>query len=175
MGFFKVMVRHTCLSRILSGTVIFSSFIMLSSCPAIPVGENYLLNPGFEEGAGAPDNWVTFPPPAPGVSFSWDSTVSYEGERSVSIEIGDGSIGWSSYAPYNGIVVTAASPDVPQPLLDQLSPEGGRLVIPVGGHSFQQLKVITRFGEKFDTREDVGCTFVPLVGRHGWPEEGRQG
>jgi len=93
--------------------------------------------------------------------------------HNIAIRIGDGSIGWSSYAPYNGIIVTAASPDVPGPLLEQLSPEGGRLVIPVGGQSFQQLRVITRHGEKYDTRDDVGCTFVPLVGRHGWSEDGK--
>jgi len=93
--------------------------------------------------------------------------------HNIAIRIGDGSIGWSEYAPYDGIVVTAASPDVPQPLLDQLSEKGGRLVIPVGGHSFQQLRVITRHGEKYDTRDDVGCTFVPLVGRHGWPDDGQ--
>ncbi len=95
------------------------------------------------------------------------------GIDNIAIRIGDGTIGWSTYAPFDGIVVTAGSPDVPQPLLDQLSDEGGRLVIPVGGHGFQQLKVITREGNSFSTREEVGCTFVPLVGKHGWADEGR--
>lgn len=90
--------------------------------------------------------------------------------HTIAIRIGDGTIGWSEYAPYNGIVVTAGSPDVPQPLLDQLSEDGGRLVIPVGGRGFQQLKVITRNGDSWTTTEEVGCTFVPLVGKHGWSE-----
>ncbi|MFC1628421.1 protein-L-isoaspartate(D-aspartate) O-methyltransferase, partial [Gemmatimonadota bacterium] len=78
--------------------------------------------------------------------------------HSIAIRIGDGTIGWSEYAPYDGIVVTAGSPDVPQPLLDQLSEDGGRLVIPVGDRGFQQLKVITRNGDNWTTTEDVGCT-----------------
>ena len=90
--------------------------------------------------------------------------------HTIAIRIGDGTIGWSEYAPFNGIVVTAGSPDIPQPLLDQLSEDGGRLVIPVGGRGFQQLKVITRNGDDWTTTEEVGCTFVPLVGKHGWSE-----
>ena len=92
--------------------------------------------------------------------------------HNIALRIGDGTIGWSQYAPYQGIVVTAGSPDLPQPLMDQLDPEGGRLVIPVGRSDFQQLKVITRDGDQFSSREEVGCTFVPLVGRHGWQDEG---
>jgi len=90
--------------------------------------------------------------------------------HNVAIRIADGTIGWSEFAPYDGIVVTAGSPDVPQPFLNQLSEEGGRLVIPVGERGFQQLKVITRTGDTWQTTEDVGCTFVPLVGKHGWAE-----
>ncbi|MFC1530421.1 protein-L-isoaspartate(D-aspartate) O-methyltransferase [Gemmatimonadota bacterium] len=90
--------------------------------------------------------------------------------HNIAIRIGDGTIGWSEFAPYDGIVVTAGSPDVPQPLLNQLSEEGGRLVIPVGERGFQRLKVITRTGDRWQTTEDVGCTFVPLVGKHGWAE-----
>lgn len=89
----------------------------------------------------------------------------------IAIRIGDGTIGWSTYAPFNGILVTAGSPDISQPLLDQLSEDGGRLVIPVGGFGFQQLKVITREGNSFSSREEVGCTFVPLIGKHGWTKE----
>jgi protein-L-isoaspartate(D-aspartate) O-methyltransferase len=93
--------------------------------------------------------------------------------HNIAIRIGDGTIGWSEFAPYDGIVVTAGSPDVPEPLLSQLSEEGGRLVIPVGERGFQRLKVITRTGDSWRTAEDVGCTFVPLVGKHGWAEGGK--
>lgn len=104
------MICRTCFIRILSGMVIFSSFILLSFCPAIPAGENYLLNPGFEEGGTATDNWITFSPAASGVSFFWDSTVSYQGEKSVSIESGERSIGmWRQVVPASaGTVYTLA-------------------------------------------------------------------
>ena len=89
----------------------------------------------------------------------------------IATRIGDGTIGWNAYAPFDAIVVTAGSPDIPQPLLDQLSEDGGRLAIPVGGQGFQQLKVITREEDSFSSREEVGCSFVPLVGKHGWTKE----
>lgn len=91
--------------------------------------------------------------------------------HNIAMRIGDGTIGWSEYAPFDGIIVTAASPDLPQPLLDQLSEAEGRLVIPVGRSDFQQLRVVTRKGDVYTSREDVGCTFVPLVGKHGWKDE----
>jgi protein-L-isoaspartate(D-aspartate) O-methyltransferase len=85
----------------------------------------------------------------------------------VSLMLGDGTYGWKEYAPYDAILVGAASPDVPQPLLDQLA-EGGRLLVPVGSREEQQLLLITRNGEKF-TRESLApMRFVPLVGDHGW-------
>ena len=88
--------------------------------------------------------------------------------HNIALRIGDGSIGWSAYAPFDGIVVTAASPELPQPLIDQLSAEGGRLVIPVGTQEVQQLRIITRQGEELQVREEAAVTFVPLVGRYGW-------
>lgn len=91
--------------------------------------------------------------------------------HNIAMRTGDGTLGWGTYAPYDGIVVTAAGPDIPQPLLDQLSEDGGRLVIPVGRQDFQQLKVITRRGDRYETKEEVGVTFVPLVGRHGWKDD----
>jgi protein-L-isoaspartate(D-aspartate) O-methyltransferase len=79
----------------------------------------------------------------------------------------DGTVGWSEFAPYKGILVAAGSPDVPQPLLDQLA-ENGRLVIPVGDEQQQRLLRITRTAKGFE-REDCGaCKFVKLIGRHGW-------
>ncbi len=93
------------------------------------------------------------------------------GIHNIALRIGDGTIGWSAFAPFDAVVVTAGSPEIPQPLSDQLLPEGGRLVIPVGGAEFQQLKIVTRQGAAISARDDVGCTFVPLVGRHGWPSE----
>jgi protein-L-isoaspartate(D-aspartate) O-methyltransferase len=80
---------------------------------------------------------------------------------------GDGSIGWSEFAPYDGIVVTAAAPSVPEPLKEQLS-EGGRLVIPVGDLDTQGLHVIIRTGSAFESSIVEGFKFVPLIGKKGW-------
>jgi protein-L-isoaspartate(D-aspartate) O-methyltransferase len=90
----------------------------------------------------------------------------------VALLVGDGTIGWSRYAPFDCILVAAAAPDVPQPLLDQLAP-GGRMLIPVGGRDMQQLMLITRDGDRFTEREVTACTFVPLLGRFGWLEAPR--
>jgi protein-L-isoaspartate(D-aspartate) O-methyltransferase len=82
----------------------------------------------------------------------------------------DGTLGWSAQAPYDAILVTAAAPEVPEPLLGQLA-DGGRLVIPVGARDAQALRVTERRGDRFRTRELQGACFVPLIGRHGWSEE----
>jgi protein-L-isoaspartate(D-aspartate) O-methyltransferase len=80
---------------------------------------------------------------------------------------GDGTVGWTAHAPYEGIIVTAAAPDVPQPLLDQLG-DGGRLVIPVGGREIQSVVIVERQGESFVRTEAPGFKFVPLIGKMGW-------
>jgi len=80
---------------------------------------------------------------------------------------GDGTVGWNEFAPYNGIIVTAGAPDVPQPLIRQLA-DGAKLVIPVGTLQYQALIVITRNGEDYDRREIEGFKFVPLIGKMGW-------
>ena len=85
----------------------------------------------------------------------------------VSLMLGDGTYGWKEYAPYDAILVGAASPDVPQPLIDQLA-EGGRLLVPVGSKEEQQLLMITRKGDTLqDARLSTAVRFVPLVGDHG--------
>ncbi len=93
-------------------------------------------------------------------------TLDRIGARVVS-KGGDGSVGWQEYAPYHGIIVTAAAPEVPHPLQKQLA-EGGRLVIPVGSRDVQTLVVVTRNGDRFDRREIESFKFVPLIGKMGW-------
>jgi len=91
--------------------------------------------------------------------------------RNVSLLLGDGTIGWRQYSPYDAILVSAGAPSVPQPLLDQLA-EGGRLLIPVGDrHEEQRLMLYTRTGEEWVARELAPVRFVPLIGSHGWAEE----
>jgi protein-L-isoaspartate(D-aspartate) O-methyltransferase len=88
----------------------------------------------------------------------------------VAILVGDGTIGWSRYAPYDAILVAAGGPEVPQPLLDQLA-DGGRMLVPVGPRDVQRLVLVRRHGERFEQEEVLDCTFVPLLGRFGWADE----
>jgi protein-L-isoaspartate(D-aspartate) O-methyltransferase len=85
----------------------------------------------------------------------------------VAARCGDGTVGWNEYAPYDGIIVTAAAPEVPQPLLDQLA-NVGHLVIPVGDLDSQSIRVITRVDENFKSVDAYGFKFVPLIGKKGW-------
>lgn len=88
----------------------------------------------------------------------------------VQVHVGDGSLGLPKYAPYNAIIVTAAAPQVPEPLLEQLAP-GGRLVIPVGMSGAQDLQCWWREGDGFEYESVLPVAFVPLRGEHGWKEE----
>lgn len=86
------------------------------------------------------------------------------------LKVGDGTLGWSTYAPYDGIVVTAGAPVVPDDLVQQLS-IGGRLVIPVGDDEKQMMLRITRVSENEYEREELAdFKFVPLIGEKGWGE-----
>jgi protein-L-isoaspartate(D-aspartate) O-methyltransferase len=85
----------------------------------------------------------------------------------VSIRIGDGTEGWKEHSPYDAILVTAGSPDIPQPLVDQLT-NGGRLVIPVGDRYAQTLYKVTKREDEILKEDLGGCRFVDLVGRYGW-------
>jgi len=91
------------------------------------------------------------------------------GITNVSIMVGDGTLGWRPYAPYDAILVAAASPDIPEPLLDQLA-EGGRLVIPIGGRQTQKLVMVERHGNEYTRRKLANVRFVPLVGELGYQE-----
>ncbi len=93
------------------------------------------------------------------------------GLHNIHLKVCDGSLGWVAEAPFDAIVVTAASPDIPEEYLQQLA-DGGRLVIPVGGRDGQLLKKVTRRGDRFTTESLLGCRFVPLIGEHGWADEG---
>jgi protein-L-isoaspartate(D-aspartate) O-methyltransferase len=86
----------------------------------------------------------------------------------VSLLAGDGTMGWSQFAPYDAILVSAGAPSVPAPLVEQLA-EGGRMLIPVGTAEEQVLRVYTRHGAMLDVRDIGDVRFVPLVGKHGWP------
>ncbi|MCC6146247.1 MAG: protein-L-isoaspartate(D-aspartate) O-methyltransferase [Anaerolineaceae bacterium] len=88
----------------------------------------------------------------------------------VQVHVGDGSLGWPESAPYQGIVVTAAAPKAPHPLLNQLD-DGGKLVLPVGARGRQELQVWERRGANFTHESIIPVSFVPLRGEYGWSEE----
>lgn len=92
------------------------------------------------------------------------------GYENIHVHVADGTLGLSDYAPYDGILVTAAAPSVPQPLLNQLK-EGGRLVLPVGGRGAQFLECWQRKGSDFECNQIAPVAFVPLIGEHGWEED----
>lgn len=94
-------------------------------------------------------------------------TLDQLGYNNFMIKTGDGTVGWDEFAPYDGIVVTAGSPTVPQSLIRQLK-DGGRIVIPVGSQFSQVLTVIERNGTSIKSTSICGCVFVPLVGKEGW-------
>lgn len=93
--------------------------------------------------------------------------------------IGDGTCGFPPYAPYDRILVTAgAPPKIPQPLMDQLSSDGGKLLLPIGSRQYQLLTRVTKHGTRTRAKTFGECMFVPLVGKYGWQpnevEEWRQ-
>jgi protein-L-isoaspartate(D-aspartate) O-methyltransferase len=85
----------------------------------------------------------------------------------IALLVGDGTVGWSRYAPYNAILVGAAAPSAPQALIDQLAP-GGRLLIPVGDRDEQRLTLFEKTEEGVRETDIAAVTFVPLLGRFGW-------
>lgn len=98
-------------------------------------------------------------------------TLDACGFARVNVRVTDGTFGWEDEAPFDGIVVTAGAPAIPQAYRTQLA-IGGRLVIPVGDRLSQVLMRVTRLGERNYREERLfGCRFVPLVGDHGWREE----
>ena len=90
------------------------------------------------------------------------------GYGNVRVEEGDGSLGWPAGAPYDAILVSAAAPAIPPPLIEQLS-DDGRLVIPVGGCDQQNLLRVVKRAGGLAQESLYACRFVPLLGRHGWP------
>jgi protein-L-isoaspartate(D-aspartate) O-methyltransferase len=95
------------------------------------------------------------------------------GYEDAHVHCGDGTLGLPEFAPYDAILVAAAAPSVPQPLLAQLA-EGGRMVLPVGDVENQDLRLIERSHDTFRTTMLEPCRFVPLVGAHGWKESSQQ-
>lgn len=96
-------------------------------------------------------------------------TLDRLGYKSVAIKVYDGTYGWKEMAPFEAIIVTAGSPDIPAPLVEQLK-EGGRMSIPVGDRYGQRLITVVKTAEGITTEQSIPCVFVPLIGNHGWKE-----
>jgi protein-L-isoaspartate(D-aspartate) O-methyltransferase len=105
----------------------------------------------------------------PSLARSAKQRLDSLGLENVSVKVMDGTLGWSAQAPFDAILVTAAAPEFPQPLLEQLA-DGGRLVIPVGSLESQALWVAERHGNRASRAQLQNACFVPLIGRHGWQE-----
>ncbi|MCI2429921.1 protein-L-isoaspartate(D-aspartate) O-methyltransferase [Candidatus Acetothermia bacterium] len=88
----------------------------------------------------------------------------------IDYRVGDGTLGWPEEISFEKIIVTAAAPEVPAPLLTQLA-DGGRMVLPVGGRQLQMLLLIQRENQEFIREELCACSFLPLIGKEGWREE----
>ena len=97
------------------------------------------------------------------------SALAAAGVRNVTVLVGDGTLGWRPFAPYDAILVSAASPEVPAPLVEQLAP-GGRMVIPLGDRASQTLTLVERHGDGVRTSTVADVRFVPLVGEFGFQE-----
>ena len=91
------------------------------------------------------------------------------GYHNVLIQVGDGGYGWPEAAPFEAIIVTAAAPEVPAPLIAQLA-EGALLIAPIGPAGYQELVRVCRRGDQAQVEHLVPVAFVPLLGEHGWPE-----
>jgi protein-L-isoaspartate(D-aspartate) O-methyltransferase len=90
------------------------------------------------------------------------------GLRNIQYRTGDGSVGWPEEAPFDRILVTAAVPRIPESLMGQLNPNGGRIVAPVGPRTLQRLVRVTRDGDEFEETRLMDVRFVPLVGSEGF-------
>jgi protein-L-isoaspartate(D-aspartate) O-methyltransferase len=98
-----------------------------------------------------------------------EKILAHLGYDNIVVRVSDGTLGWPEHSPYEAIIVTAAAPDIPRPLTDQLA-DGGRLVAPVGSQWSQVLVKVRRQGDLLIRERLTAVAFVPLVGEYGWEE-----
>jgi protein-L-isoaspartate(D-aspartate) O-methyltransferase len=106
----------------------------------------------------------------PALASAARTALQDAGVRHVTVLQGDGTLGWRPNAPYDAIIVAAASPEVPRPLADQLA-DGGRLIVPLGDRSSQTLTLLVREGDVLVTRAESDVRFVPLIGQFGFAND----
>jgi len=103
----------------------------------------------------------------PALAAGARTALEAAGVRNVTVVVGDGTLGWRPFAPYDAILVAAASPQVPAPLVEQLAP-GGRLIVPIGDRDTQELVMLTKEGDRLVTTTLADVRFVPLLGEFGF-------
>ncbi|OLB52264.1 MAG: protein-L-isoaspartate O-methyltransferase [Gemmatimonadetes bacterium 13_2_20CM_2_65_7] len=103
-----------------------------------------------------------------GLAESAQAALKAAGVTNVSLLVGDGTLGWSAYAPYHAILVAAGGPEIPPPLVEQLAPGGGRMIIPLGAKGAQTLTLVRRTDAGIRATPIGDARFVPLVGEHGF-------
>ena len=156
------------------GQTISQPFIVATICSLLGLsGEERVLDVGTGSGyqaavlAELADEVVTIER-VPELAEQARAALRQAGYDNVDVRLGDGSLGVPERAPYDGIAVAAAAPTVPPALYDQLA-EGGRLVVPRGGRSGQELVLVERTPQGPVERRSVTCRFVPLLGEEGFP------
>ncbi len=102
-----------------------------------------------------------------GLAKQAESTLLDLGYSNIKIKVGDGTLGWPEEAPFSRIIITAAAPEIPPPLIEQLS-ENGRMVLPLGEALSQVLTVIEKRDDEIKKESICGCVFVPLIGKYGY-------
>ena len=93
------------------------------------------------------------------------------GYDNIHVKVADGTLGWPEASPFDRIIITAGTPKVPEPLLQQLADQG-MLIAPVGDRFSQQIIKVRKIGEKVVEEYHTPCVFVPLIGEYGWKKEG---
>ena len=100
---------------------------------------------------------------------SAETVLKESGYKNITIKVGDGTLGWKDIAPFDRIIITAASPRIPLPLTEQIN-ESGKMVLPLGEPLSQVLTVVEKKKGKLEFIQVCGCVFVPLIGKYGWKE-----
>jgi len=98
-----------------------------------------------------------------------EATLKGIGYHNISLKVGDGTLGWPEEAPFDRIIITAASPQIPLPLTEQLK-ENGKLILPLGESLGQVLTLVEKKKGKLESIRVCGCVFVPLIGKHGYKD-----
>ena len=105
------------------------------------------------------------------LSKSAETLLNESGYKNITLRVGDGTLGWKEIAPFDRIIITAASPRIPLPLTEQIN-ESGKMVLPLGEPLSQVLTVLEKKKGKLESIQVCGCVFVPLIGKYGWKENG---